>query len=140
MEKNKEIVREFFEGYFIHKDKSLPDKYLASDYVLHDPSAPEFSGGREEFKRFQDAYFKAFPDHQLTIDEQFAEGDRVVTRWTARGTQKGDLPGIPASGKSAKVTGITISRVADGKIVEEWQNWDTFGMKEQLGVECAVPA
>jgi predicted SnoaL-like aldol condensation-catalyzing enzyme len=78
MEENKKIVREFFEGYFIHKDKSLPDKFLASEYVLHDPSAPEFAGGREGYKKFQDAYFKPFPDHHLTIDEQFADGDRVV--------------------------------------------------------------
>jgi steroid delta-isomerase-like uncharacterized protein len=138
MEKNKRIVREFFEGYFIHHDKSLPDRYLASDYVLHDPSAPDFSGGREEFKMVQDKFFNAFPDHRLTIDDQFADGDKVVTRWTARGTQENDLPGCPSAGKHAVVTGITVSRISDGKIAEEWQNWDTLGLMKQLGPECSL--
>ncbi len=138
MEKDKEVVREFFEGFFIRKDKSVADKFLASDYVLHDPSVPDFSGGPEGYKEFQGRFFKAFPDHHLSIDEQFSDGDKVVTRWTARGTQQEDLPGLPSSGKSATVTGITISHVADGKITEEWQNWDALGMMEQLGAECTA--
>ncbi len=70
------------------------------------------------------------------MEEQIAEGDTVVTRWTATGTQHGPLPGLPPTGKSAKVMGIWIHRLAGGKIVESWNVWDTLGMLQQLG---AIP-
>ena len=68
------------------------------------------------------------------IDEQLAEGDLVASRWTGRGTHQGELMGIPPTGKQVTVSGITISRVKNGKVVEEWSNWDTLGMLQQLGV------
>ena len=79
-------------------------------------------------------YRSAFPDMQLTIEDQIAEGDKVVTRWTARGTHQGELMGIPPTGKQATVTGITVGRVANGKFVESWSNFDALGMMQQLGV------
>jgi steroid delta-isomerase-like uncharacterized protein len=82
-------------------------------------------------------YRAAFSDLQMTVEDQIAEGDMVVTRWTAVGTNDGDLPGMPASGRSSTVTGIGIDRIEDGKIVEAWGNWDTLGMMQQLGV---IPA
>jgi steroid delta-isomerase-like uncharacterized protein len=96
--------------------------------------APAFTGGIEAWKKFQSKYRKAFPDHRLAIEDQIAEGDKVVTRWTTQGTHKADLPGIPATGKHVKITGITISRLSNGKIVEEWQNWDALGLLQQLDV------
>jgi steroid delta-isomerase-like uncharacterized protein len=82
-------------------------------------------------------YRAAFPDLKITVEDQIAEGDKVVTRWTAEGTHDGDLPGLPASGRSSTVTGIGIDRIEGGKIVEAWGNWDTLGMLQQLG---AIPA
>ncbi|HTC23853.1 MAG TPA: ester cyclase, partial [Gemmatimonadales bacterium] len=73
------------------------------------------------------------------IDEMLASGDRVVTRWTGEGTHRGALRGLPASGRQARVTGISIHRIAGGRIVETWVNWDTLGMMEQLGA-AQVPA
>jgi steroid delta-isomerase-like uncharacterized protein len=82
-------------------------------------------------------YRNAFPDVHFTIDEQIAEGDKVVTRWTGHGTHKGELAGIPATGKSATVTGMGVDRIVNGKIVESWGIFDQFGMMQQLGV---IPA
>ena len=81
-------------------------------------------------------YRSAFPDLVMTVDQSFAEGDLVATRWTARGTHEGELFGIAATGKQATVTGITIDRYEDGLIAESWTNWDTLGLLQQLG---AVP-
>ncbi len=133
-EENKAIVRRLFDEVFNRGDLGAADAVLAPNYRLHDPAAPNFAGGREAYRQFQARYLKAFPDHRLTVEDQIAEGDRVVTRWTARGTHRGDLPGIAATGKPVTVTGITISRIAGGKIAEEWQDWDGLGMLQQLGV------
>ena len=131
---NKEIVRrvgvEPWEG-----NLGVIDELVATDYVGHDPSQPELHGP-DGVKGFVTTYLSAFPDGRITIDDQLAEGDLVATRWTGRGTHQGELMGIPASGKQVTVSGITISRLEDGKIVEEWSNWDTLGMLQQLG---AVP-
>jgi len=132
---NKEIVRrlgvEPWEGKL-----GVIDELVAPDYVGHDPAQPEMHGP-EGIKEFITGYLAGFPDGRITIDGQLAEGDMVATRWTGRGTHQGELMGIPPTGKQVTVSGITISRVKNGKVVEEWSNWDTLGMLQQLGV---VPA
>jgi steroid delta-isomerase-like uncharacterized protein len=90
--------------------------------------------GPEGVRQFVTTYLTAFPDGKITIDDQLAEGDLVTSRWTGRGIHQGDLMGIPPTGKQVTVTGITISRVKDGKVVEEWTNWDTLGLLQQVGV------
>jgi steroid delta-isomerase-like uncharacterized protein len=81
-------------------------------------------------------YRKAFPDLSISIDEQVAEGDTVVTRWTATGTHHGDLMGMPASGKQAITAGVNINRIARGKLVEGWGLFDMLGLLQQIG---AIP-
>ena len=76
----------------------------------------------------------AFPDFHVTIEDQIAEGDRVATRWTMRGTHEGEFRGISPTGKQITVTGIGIFRFSDGKVVESWDNFDQLGMMRQLGV------
>jgi steroid delta-isomerase-like uncharacterized protein len=133
---NKEIVRrvttEPWTGNY-----AVIDEFVAADYVGHDPAMPEPTRGPEGVKQFYNDFLAAYPDGSLTIETQLAEGDYVATRWTGRGTQKGELMGIPATGKQVTVSGITISRLSDGKVAEEWTTWDTLGMMRQLG---AVPA
>jgi steroid delta-isomerase-like uncharacterized protein len=85
-------------------------------------------------KQLVTTYRNAFPDIHFTVDEQIAEGDKVVTRWTAHGIHKGELAGIPAAGKSSTVTGISVDKVVNGMIVENWGIFDQFGMMQQLGV------
>jgi predicted ester cyclase len=82
-------------------------------------------------------YRNAFPDLHFTIDEQIAEGNTVMTRWTAHGTHNGELAGLPPTGKPAMVVGVNLDRVEHGKIVESWGIFDQFGMMQQLGV---IPA
>jgi steroid delta-isomerase-like uncharacterized protein len=129
---NKEVVRrlgvEPWEG-----NLGVIDELVASDYIGHDPAQPDLIGP-DGVRGFITTYLSAFPDGRITIDEQLAEGDLVASRWTGRGTHQGELMGIPATGKQVTVAGITLSRVKDGKVVEEWTNWDTLGMLQQLGV------
>jgi steroid delta-isomerase-like uncharacterized protein len=89
---------------------------------------------RERHKQFLTTFYSAFPDLGHTVEDQIAEGDRVATRATNRGTYRGELMGIPPTGKQFTVTGINIVRVSGGRIVEEWVNFDTLGMMQQLGV------
>jgi steroid delta-isomerase-like uncharacterized protein len=132
----KEIVRRVLEEPWRGNFDAI-DEFVAPNYIGYDPSEPEPirgpDGAKAQFRKFMDAFDGA----QITVDDQFAAGDQVATRWTGRGTHTGELAGIPPTGKEATVSGITISRLEGGKIVEEWNNWDTLGMLVQLG---AVPA
>ena len=114
----------------------LIDELIAPGYVGHDPTQPEPIRGRDGYRQFVDTYQSAFADARVTIDDQIAEGGQVVTRWTGRGTHTGELMGIAPTGKEVTVSGITISRLENGKIAEEWELMDALGMLVQLG---AVP-
>jgi len=130
---NTELVRSFFERSCVQHDMDGESEFISEDYVLHDPSNPEFHGGREAFKNMGSACLEAIRDQHCTIEDQVAEGDRVATRWTVSGCQIKDLPGIPSKGQCFNVSGITISRISGGKIVEQWQNSDELAVRRQLG-------
>jgi steroid delta-isomerase-like uncharacterized protein len=134
-EQNKAIVRRAFEEPW-KGNLGVIDELFASDYVGHDPASPEPVRGPEGLKEFISTYRAAFPDARMTVEQQLAEGELVTTRWTGRGTHEGELMGIQPTGKQVTVSGLTISRLFAGKIVEEFQNWDTLGMMRQLG---AIP-
>ena len=93
--------------------------------------------GPEGAKETAKMYRNAFPDVQLSIEDQVAEGDKVVTRWIGSGTHQGEMMGIAPTGNQVRVDGMTISRIEDGKIVEEWEIYDALGMMQQLG---AIPS
>jgi steroid delta-isomerase-like uncharacterized protein len=112
------------------------DEIYASGFVGHDPAMPEDVRGVEGAREFYGMYQSAFPDVQITIEEQVAEGDTVATRWTARGTHQGELLGVPPSGNRVEVMGVTISRIEGGKVAEEWDNYDALGMMQGIG---AIP-
>ena len=90
----------------------------------------------EGAKQFAATYRQAFPDIQTTMEDQVAEGDKVVTRFTARGTHQGESEDFgPPTGNRIEVTGITIERFSEeGKIVEDWTNFDALGLMQQLGL------
>lgn len=136
-EANKAIARRIIEEVYNDGRFEVADELVAPDYVGHDAASPEPMRGPDGVKSQAEGYRAAFPDMRLTIADEIAEGDRVVTRWTATGTHEGELFGISPTGKQATVMGITISRIADGRIVENWISWDTLGLLQQLGV---VPA
>ncbi len=131
---NKAIDRRFTEEVWNRGNLAVVDELMRADYNGHDPTIPTGSAG---FKQFVLMYRRAFPDVHLTIEDQMAEGDKVVSRWTAHGTHRGELMGIAPTGKQVTVTGINIERIANGKLVEGWSNYDTLGMLQQLGV---IPA
>ena len=132
---NKAVSRRFLMEIFGQGKLAVADEIIALDHVNSGPGAlPGLPPGPEGSKQLVMVYRNAFPDVQFTIDEQIAEGDKVVTRWTARGTHKGELAGIPPTGKSATVTGMGVDRIVNGKIVESWGVFDQFGMLQQLGV------
>ena len=117
-------------------DFSIADEIYSEDYIAHDPTKPEPIRGIEGAKEEAAGYRAAFPDLTLTIENQVAEGEYVVTRWTARGTHEGDMDGLAPTGKSAATGGISMTRIVDGKIVEDYTQWDALGLMTQLG---AVP-
>jgi len=134
-ETNKTVSRRFFEEVFGKGKLNVLDEIIATDHVNSGPGAlPQLPTGPDGAKQLVTVYRNAFPDIRFTIDEQIAEGDKVVTRWSADGTHKGELVGIPATGKTSTVTGITVDRFVNGKIAESWAIFDQFGMMQQLGV------
>ena len=132
-ESNKTILRRFFEELFNTGDLSVADEIVGVNYVNHD-AVPGETPGREGLKAFVTHIRTAFPDIHFTIEDQIAEGDNVVTRWTVTGTQQGEFASVPATGKSVRVKAINIHRVTGGQIHEAWLNWDALGMMQQLGV------
>jgi steroid delta-isomerase-like uncharacterized protein len=135
-QQNKEIVRRLLEEPWTG-NLGIIDELVDRNYVGYDPSIPEPLRGPEGVKEFVSNYRAAYSDARITVDDQTGEGDKVATRWTGRGTHDGELLGIAPTGKQVTVSGITLSRLKEGKVVEEWTNWDTLGMLQQLG---AVPA
>jgi steroid delta-isomerase-like uncharacterized protein len=133
-ERNKEISRRTFEEIWNQGDMDAVDALIAGDFVGHSP--PDETHGPEGIKRFVGAMRSAFPDLQFTLEAQIAEGDRVATLWYASGTHKGEFEGIPPTGTRATLQGITIDRIANGKVVEGWTNWDALGLLQKLG---AIP-
>ena len=132
----KQIVKQLFEEPW-KGNMDVIDEYIAPNYIGHDPSEPDAIHGREGFRAFVQKYLTAFPDGQMTVEDQLLEGDKVATRWTGRGKQTGEIPGIPPTGKQVTITRLTISRLEGGLVIEDWTTWDTLGMLVQLG---AVPA
>ncbi len=131
---NKELVRTFLETAFCEKDLEAAANMISEDYCLHDLLRPNYSGDRSTFKEAHKAYIEGVRNHSFTIKDQVSEGDKVVTRWTVSGCQKKGLPGILFKGAYFKIGGITMTRVADGKVIEEWQDWDALGLARQIGI------
>lgn len=132
---NKAISRQFVEEAFNKGNVDVLDEIVLKDIVIHDPGAPpNMAPGREGLKQMVLGYRTAYPDIKVTIEDEIVEGDKVVTRWSARGTNEGEMMGMPPTGKETQVTGITIDRIEGGQIVESWTNWDTLGLLQQLGV------
>lgn len=139
MEENKATVRRFMEEAFGGGKPGLVDELLDSDFVRYDPyiEAGEVRGTQTVKDNI--VWFRnAFPDLTCTVEEQVAEGDKVVSRWTLRGTHRGDFFGVAGTGNRVDFTGIQIDRFDDesGKIVEERAEFDLLGAMRQVG---AIP-
>jgi len=110
------------------------DALVAENYIDHNPPPfPGLASGREGVKQSFRIFLQATPGHH-EIEDQIAEGDRVVTRLTSYGKHEGDLPGAPRTGNDLKMTSITIHRIANGQLVEKWSEKDVMGFLQQIGL------
>jgi len=129
----KTAAQNLIEKGFNEKDLSAFEAYFSpnlNDHALP-PGVPEGFEGR---KIFYSAFLAAFPDLHVHLEDTFAEGDKLVTRWSARGTHSGELMGIPPTGKQVSVGGTAIDRFENGQSVEHWEIFDQVGLMQQLGV------
>jgi steroid delta-isomerase-like uncharacterized protein len=132
---NEALAQRFHRDIFQAGNLAVADEILAPDFAMHSPGAPsELTHGSEGMKRFATAMRTAFPDLQATHEDTISQGDKVVIRWTLSGTHIGPWLGIPPTARSFRVSGIDIFRILDGKLVELWQEGDTLGFLQQLGV------
>jgi len=129
-EPNKAVVCRFYEDCLNHHNAEVYADFC-SEVVYHAPAIGELRG--EAHRQLLITLFRGFPDGRWTIKDQISEEDKVCTRWAFAGTHQGMFKGIPATGKQLHYSGISIDRFADGKIVEEWEEWDTLGVLHQLG-------
>jgi steroid delta-isomerase-like uncharacterized protein len=132
--RNKTTERRFFDEIWNKGNFAVANDLIAPDYIDHDSSSP--TAGPEGVRKEVSLYRNAFPDLLFAIEDIIAEDDKVVTRLTASGTHQGNLPGIPATGKRATMSGIVITRYENGRAVEAWVKFDFLGLYRQLG---AIP-
>lgn len=137
-EANCTLVRRFIDEIFNAGNFDAADEILEPNYTHHDPTTQEFGSGIEGFKRLIAYYREAFPDLEITLDDQFAAGDRVVDRWTGRGTHEGELMGVPATGRPVTASGISIHRIEGDRIAETWNNYDAAGVLRQVGAITGI--
>lgn len=134
---NETLARRFFEEFCNGRDAAVADEIIAADYVAHGPQAPPAEG--PEGVKARVAVYQDALGGQWEIQEIQSAGDRVVVRWIGRGTHNGELMGVPPTGATIAVEAITILRIADGQIAEEWTVWDALGLLQQVGA-VPVPA
>ena len=132
-EQNKTIVREFIDGLFTKGDPGAVDSYLAEDFVNNDPPFG-VSADREGMRAAAAMMRAGFPDWHSDLHLLVAEDDIVVERFTASGTQKGEVMGVPPDGRTVSLAGINIFRLRDGLIIERWGRLDELGFMRQLGL------
>lgn len=130
---NKQIIRRVFDELYNQGNLDVADEIYSAEYIWRNVSGPDVHGA-EGMKEHVAMVRSGFPDIMITAEDMIAEGDKVVTRWTIVATHKGEFGGIPPSDVQVKFTGILISRIADGKVVEDWENSDVLGLMQQLGV------
>jgi predicted ester cyclase len=115
-------------------DASVADDVFARDGVVHINGSPDPNLSVEGFKQMVSGLLTAFPDLRFTIEDQIVAGDKVATRWSAEGTNSAAFGPVPATGRRVRINGLILDRVAGGKVVERWEQWDQMGMMQQLGL------
>ncbi len=132
-EDNKALARRFYEEVFNNKNMAGVDAFVAPNIIDRSlpPGAP---GGIEGVRQTITMLLTAFPDLNLTLEDIIAEGDRVVVRWTMRGTHQGASLGMPPTGKQFTIPGISLLCLDSGKVVEAWVIQDQLSMLQQLGL------
>lgn len=128
---NKKIIQRRVEEIWNQGKLATIDELIAANLISNGQPV-----GREGFRQFVTAVRTAFPDIHFTVEDTVVEGDKVVIRYTGRGTHQGAFAGIPATGKQVQFPGIDIFRIANGQMAEEWLMYDQLGLLQQIG---AIP-
>lgn len=133
IDENKAIAARFYEVYN-EGNVEVIDEIFSADFVGRDPNDPsQERHGPEGVKQVVTAFRSAFPDLEGILEDQTAEDDKVVNRYAGRGTHRGEFLGVSPTGKEVKISGVTIFRFREGKIVEGWDFYDGLGLLRQLG-------
>ena len=132
-EENKALARDSWERIVNQRDLDAIEEIYAPDLVWHEPD--QDIRGYEQGRQFASTFFDAFPDINITVEDAIAEGDQVATRYTIRGTHRGETEEFgPPTERQMELEGITIHRIEGGKIVEEWGRYDNLSVMQQLGL------
>jgi steroid delta-isomerase-like uncharacterized protein len=137
-DENKNIARRLMEEGWNKGRLEVVDELMSPGCRFHDPVFPSLTNGAGNYKQHMQSCKGGFPDLKFTIEDTIAERNEVVQHWTARGTHRGAFLGMPATNKSAAVSGTSIVRIEKGKIVEQWSDWNLLSLMERLGL--AAPA
>jgi steroid delta-isomerase-like uncharacterized protein len=141
---NKDIARRFMDECWSEGRLEAIPELVSENCSIHDPAFPSLTAGADSMKRHISTCREGFPDLKFNIDDTIAERNEVVLHWTARGTHKGQFLGMAPTNKQATVSGTSIFRIDDGKIVEQWADWNLMSLMEQLGMaprmEMGTPA
>jgi steroid delta-isomerase-like uncharacterized protein len=138
---HKVLARRSIEEVWNQGKLTVIGELIANNATINDPNVPggKFTGP-DGYKQYVSVYRSAFPDLHFTIHDQVAEGDKVVTRWSATGTHNGPLMGFAPTHKHATVHGMDMNRYENGKVVEGWITYDMLGLLQQLGLAPSMTA
>jgi steroid delta-isomerase-like uncharacterized protein len=131
---NKDIARRFMDDCWSQGKLDGMRDLVSDKCTIHDPVFPSLAAGVESLKRHIMTCRNGFPDLRFTIEDTIAERNEVVLHWTGQGTHKGEFLGMPPTNKKATVSGTSIFRIDNGKIVEQWADWNLMSLMQQLGL------
>ncbi len=137
LEDNKALVRRVYEECWSKGKLDSVEEIYAKDCTFHDPVFPQLGSGGDSMRRHIQMSRNAFPDLHFTINDVIAEKEEVVVHWTAKGTQQGQFLGVSPTNRNASVSGTSICRLKNGKITEQWVDWNVLTLLEQLGAATA---
>jgi steroid delta-isomerase-like uncharacterized protein len=142
LDDNKKLIYRFMDECWNAGNLVSVPLLVAGHCHFHDPAFPHMVAGVESMQHHIERCRKAFPDLKFTITDTIAERDEVVTHWTVEGTHQGEFMGMQPTNAKALIAGTSIYRIEDGKIAEQWANWNLMPLIEQLGLRSAagVPA
>ena len=134
---NKALLRRFYKEVYVDWNMALVDEVVSPRFTSHD-WPDDGRDGPQAFREYYAAIRSAVPDARYDVDDLIAEGDRVVVRWTLRGTHNGDFRGITPTGRPIALKGIAIYRVDHGKLMERWVVSDLHGVLEDIGASASL--
>jgi len=132
VEQNKALARRWLDEVWSKGNLTIVDEDFAPEFTFN-YADPGVSSDREGYKKTVNAWRTTFANMTFTLDDIVAEGNKVAIRWTGRSTHKGEFMGIAPTGKQTTGTGVSFLRVAGGKVVEEWSEWDMLSLLQQIG-------